>query len=60
MRSSFLAVCIGDFEKPVLRDNSLRDFGGDASNSILVLCNVSTERMSECSLLLLEQGTSFF
>lgn len=53
-------MCIGDFEKPVLRDNSLRDFGGDASNSILVLCNVSTERMSECSLLLLEQGTSFF
>jgi len=60
IRSSFVAVCIGNFEKPVSRDNSLRDFGGDASNSILVLCNVSTERMCKCSLLLLEQGTCFF
>jgi len=51
--SSFVAVCIGDFERPVSCDNSLRDFDGDASNSVLVLCNVSAERMCECSLLLL-------
>lgn len=48
IQSSFVAACIGDFEKPVSRDNRLRDFGGDASNFILVLCNVSAERMCEC------------
>ena len=48
-----MAVCIGDFERPVSCDNSLRDFDGDASYSVLVLCNVSAERMCECSLLLL-------
>lgn len=47
-----MAVCIGDFEKLVLYNNSLRDFGGDASNSILVLCNVSAVRICECSPLL--------
>jgi hypothetical protein len=52
IQSSFVAVCIGDFEKPVSCDNSLRDCE-DASNSFLVQCNVSAERMCECSLLLL-------
>ena len=48
-----MAVCIGDFERPVSCDNSLGDFGGDASHSVLVLCNVSAERICEFSLLLL-------
>lgn len=48
-----MAVCIGDFERPVSCDDSLGDFGGDASNSVLVLCSVSAGRMCECSLLLL-------
>lgn len=52
-----MVVCIGDFEKSVSCDKSLGDFGGDASDSILVLCNVFAERMCECSLLLREQGT---
>jgi hypothetical protein len=49
-QNSFVAVCTGDFEKPVSCDNSLRDFGGDASNSILVLYNVSAERTCPYSL----------
>lgn len=48
-----MVLCIGDFERPILYDNGLGDFGGDATDSILVLSNVSAERMCECSLLLL-------
>ena len=36
-----MAACIGDFERPVLCDNSFGDFGGDASDSLLMLCKVS-------------------